>query len=63
MRSHISTTLLALLIAAIMADSSRAEPGIAWQHDLDAAKQQAAAEGKLVLVHFWTPSLRPVSPA
>jgi len=35
------------------------QPGIAWLNDLEAAKAQAKQSGKLVLVHFWTPSCGP----
>ncbi len=44
---------------AMLTTSAFAQPGIAWQTDFDAAKQAAAAEGKLLLVHFWTPSCGP----
>jgi thiol-disulfide isomerase/thioredoxin/YHS domain-containing protein len=33
--------------------------GVQWQHDLDTAKQAAAQTGRLVLVHFWTPTCEP----
>jgi thiol-disulfide isomerase/thioredoxin/YHS domain-containing protein len=33
----------------------RSEPGLHWQTDLEAAKQQAARENKLLLVHVWAP--------
>jgi thiol-disulfide isomerase/thioredoxin len=33
--------------------------GIHWQQDLEAAKTAAKQTGRLVLVHFWTPSCAP----
>jgi YHS domain-containing protein/thiol-disulfide isomerase/thioredoxin len=33
--------------------------GIQWQHDLDSAKAIAKQTGRLVLVHFWTPTCGP----
>ncbi len=44
---------------ATLAASALAQPGINWQTDFEAAKQQAAAQNKLLLVHFWTPSCGP----
>jgi YHS domain-containing protein/thiol-disulfide isomerase/thioredoxin len=35
------------------------EPGIQWMHDLEAAKTVAKQTGRLVLLHFWTPSCAP----
>jgi protein disulfide-isomerase len=39
-------------------DSNQAS-GVQWQHDLEAAKHAAAQSGRLVLVHFWTPTCTP----
>jgi protein disulfide-isomerase len=45
-----------MLAAPVMAQESG---GISWMHDLEAAKVQAKQSGRLVLVHFWTPSCGP----
>jgi len=42
-------TAILILSATAMAEN------IPWQVDLEAAKQQAAQSGRLVLVHFWAP--------
>lgn len=56
----------ALTVSIVLGLSALAVPGFAqqtsgiqWGHDLDAAKAAAAASGKLVLVHFWTPECGP----
>lgn len=49
---------IALLLSTAGAASAQA-PGIQWGGDLEAAKSQAQSTGKLVLVHFWTPSCGP----
>jgi YHS domain-containing protein/thiol-disulfide isomerase/thioredoxin len=33
--------------------------GVQWQHDLESAKRAAAQSGRLVLIHFWTPTCPP----
>lgn len=33
--------------------------GVQWQYDLESAKRAAAQTGRLVLVHFWTPTCKP----
>jgi YHS domain-containing protein/thiol-disulfide isomerase/thioredoxin len=33
--------------------------GVQWQHDLESAKRAAAQTGRLVLIHFWTPTCPP----
>jgi thiol-disulfide isomerase/thioredoxin/YHS domain-containing protein len=33
--------------------------GVRWQYDLESAKRAAAQTGRLVLVHFWTPTCKP----
>jgi thiol-disulfide isomerase/thioredoxin/YHS domain-containing protein len=33
--------------------------GVEWQHDLESAKATASQTGRLVLVHFWTPTCPP----
>lgn len=54
-------TFAFVLFAGTLANSGFAQQatGIQWGHDLDAAKAAAAASGKLVLVHFWTPECGP----
>jgi protein disulfide-isomerase len=34
-------------------------PGVQWRHDIEAAKAEAAHTGRLVVVHFWTPTCGP----
>jgi thiol-disulfide isomerase/thioredoxin len=36
-----------------------AQVGVPWLHDLEAAKTTAKHSGRLVLVHFWTPTCQP----
>ncbi|HEY3395277.1 MAG TPA: thioredoxin family protein [Lacipirellulaceae bacterium] len=33
--------------------------GVQWQYDLESAKRAAAQTGRLVLVHFWSPTCKP----
>jgi protein disulfide-isomerase len=40
-------------------DASAQPSGIPWLHDLEAAKGTAKQTGRLVLVHFWTPTCQP----
>ncbi|MCH7752920.1 MAG: thioredoxin family protein [Planctomycetes bacterium] len=49
---------IALLSLAANASFSQAE-AVRWRTDLDAAKIEAIQSGKLVLLHFWTPSCGP----
>ncbi|MCH8839664.1 MAG: thioredoxin family protein [Planctomycetes bacterium] len=48
----------ALLSLAANASFSQAE-AVRWRTNLDAAKIEATQSGKLVLLHFWTPSCGP----
>ena len=41
-----------MLLAASLAVTASAADGIAWRRDFDAAKQEAATSGRLVLLHF-----------
>lgn len=49
---------MALLSLTANASISQAE-AVRWRNNLDAAKIEAAQSGKLVLLHFWTPSCGP----
>ena len=49
---------IALLSLAATASFSRAET-VRWRSNIDAAKIEATQSGKLVLLHFWTPSCGP----
>ena len=49
---------IALSSLAATASLARAE-AVHWRSNLDAAKIEAAQSGKLVLLHFWTPSCGP----
>ena len=50
--------IIALLSLAAFASVSQAE-SVRWRSNLDAAKIEATQSGKLVLLHFWTPSCGP----
>ncbi len=50
--------MLALPVRMVSVQAAQ-EPGIQWMSDLEAAKAQAKQTGRLVLVHFWTPSCQP----
>ncbi len=52
-----AAAISALLL--LMTPASQAQQGIAWRHDLQSAMQEAAATGRLVLVHFWSPTCGP----
>lgn len=58
-RSAVGWALLVACVASLPARAGAAtraaEPGVRWLADLEAAKQQAARENKLVLVHVWAP--------
>jgi YHS domain-containing protein/thioredoxin-related protein len=55
-RSLVTLCFTALLSAA----TGRAQDcTVAWQEDLEAAKQMAAAQNKILLVHFWGKFCRP----
>lgn len=52
--------LLGLLFSMLLAMPAAAEQlGFRWQHDIEAAKALAKQSGRLVLVHFWSPSCGP----
>ena len=49
-----------LLLAAIISTSASAQAsGIRWRAEIEAAKTEARQSGRLVLVHFWTPTCAP----
>ena len=43
-----------LLLALVAGVASAAEPPIAWRADYEAAKAQAAGEGKILFIQFLT---------
>jgi protein disulfide-isomerase len=51
--------LFIVLTAAMTLPAGAQQQSIAWQNDLEAAKRTAKDSGRLVLVHFWTPSCAP----
>jgi len=57
-RTHTTHLLIALLGAALLGPSTQAA-GIRWRTNVDAAKIEANQTGKLVLLHFYTPSCGP----
>jgi len=46
-------------LSTLLASTAAAQHGVAWRTDLDRAKADAQATGRLVLVHFWAPWCRP----
>ena len=49
-----------LLLAVILSTSASAQPqGVRWRPEIEAAKAEARQTGRLVLVHFWTPTCAP----
>jgi protein disulfide-isomerase len=52
------TSFLGLMLAACLAAPAPAD-GIAWRSDFEAAKREAAASGRLVLLHFSGPGCAP----
>jgi YHS domain-containing protein/thiol-disulfide isomerase/thioredoxin len=57
MRLHrsIASVVLGLLLTA----SVTAQEAVHWHNDLESAKTMARTSGRLVLIHFWTPSCGP----
>jgi YHS domain-containing protein/thiol-disulfide isomerase/thioredoxin len=52
--------VLCLFCCSLLAPAAAAQhEGVRWQQDLEAAKTLARQTGRLVLVHFWTPSCAP----
>ncbi len=50
---------LCCLAASNVLAQSPTTAGVQWHNDLDAARNKAQKEGKLLLVHFWTESCGP----
>lgn len=50
---------LAGWIIFALATVASAQGGIPWAHDIEQARQIAAQQNKLVLVHFWSPDCAP----
>ena len=58
MRHHWQPLIVVLF--ALLAMPARAQQeSVHWHHDLESAKTVAKETGRLVLVHFWTPSCGP----
>jgi YHS domain-containing protein/thiol-disulfide isomerase/thioredoxin len=58
MRRHLPHFLF--FVGAMLAAPAAAEhAGVRWQQDIETAKATAKQTGRLVLVHFWTPSCAP----
>ncbi len=49
--------VLTLAFSVLFPAESRSE--VAWRHDLEAARLEAASSGRLLLVHFWSESCEP----
>lgn len=58
-RPHYSFILTTALLALISSASTTHAETVRWRTNLDAAKIEATQAGKLVLLHFWTPSCGP----
>ena len=46
------------VLVGLLAVQAQAE-GVSWRRDLDSAKVEAAQSGRLVLIHFWSPTCGP----
>ncbi len=53
------TRTLSLMLLATWLAAPAAAQGIAWRSDVEAAKREAAASGRLVLLHFSGPNCQP----
>jgi protein disulfide-isomerase len=51
--------LVLFLSVAIAAQAAAQQDAIHWHHDLESAKSMAKESGRLVLIHFWTPTCGP----
>ncbi|MEM8946619.1 MAG: thioredoxin family protein [Planctomycetota bacterium] len=58
-RRKMSLRLAMASVAAVLAAQHTQADQISWRHSLDAAKVEAGRTGKLVLLHFYTPSCGP----
>src|SRR6476660_2434793 len=50
---------IVVVVALLLALPARGDESIHWHSDLESAKVVAKQSGRLVLVHFWTPSCGP----
>lgn len=53
------SSLVLVLSMAIAAPAAAQQESIHWHHDLESAKSMAKESGRLVLIHFWTPTCGP----
>ncbi len=51
----IQQLILSTIVALLLVSPAGAEESSLWETDLDAARQQAATSGRMVLIHFWAP--------
>jgi protein disulfide-isomerase len=51
--------LVALAVIWLPVFARAQSPGIAWRNNLDTAKIEAARSGRLLLLHFWSPTCYP----
>ncbi len=58
-RRNVSVCLILALLSSIWISQGALAEGIHWRSSLDEAKIEAGRTGKLVLLHFWTPSCGP----
>ncbi|MEX0612129.1 MAG: thioredoxin family protein [Pirellulales bacterium] len=59
MRRHWPRLVLFVFCAMLAAPAAAQHEGVRWQQDLEGAKTLARQTGRLVLIHFWTPSCGP----
>lgn len=59
MMRHQSFLAALLLVGLIPMTSAAQSAGVVWEKNLDAARKKAEAEGKLLLLHFWTETCGP----
>ncbi len=58
-RRLLQVSLLATALCFLSMPSDALADAVQWRQNLDAAKIEAAQTGKLVLLHFWSPSCGP----
>src|SRR5438270_8337492 len=52
-------SLIVVILGLLLATPAWAQEAIHWHNDLESAKVMAKETGRLVLVHFWTPTCGP----
>ena len=55
----VASVLASVSLGSVSLSQAQANVGVRWQTDLDAARNVAQKEGKLLLIHFWSESCGP----